>query len=169
MVITLFPIYLTIIVYRVFLLSTDAYAEIGKLAPYGWFRSLTCPYVVSNDEQDGISLLTSSIVLEMSGKVSYKSLEKNLYTKDSSTIIDIYETKYATPEVIKEYSKPYGSDIEIGNAVITQGTIRKDERVFGLKYARPGIYDSGNLMYMDFKNFYPNLVKEIGCLSLIHI
>lgn len=146
-----------------FLLSTDAYSEMCKLAPRGWFKSLTCPYVVSNDEQDGISLLTSSIVLGMSGKVSYKLLEKNLYTKNSSTIIDIYDTKYATPEVIKEYSKPYGSDIEIGNAVITQGTLRKDERVFGLKYARPGIYNSGNLMYMDFKNFYPNLVKEIGC------
>ena len=146
-----------------FLLSTDAYSEICKLAPRGWFKSLTCPYVVSNDEQDGMSLLTSSILLGMSGKVSYKSLERNLYTKDSSTIIDIYETKYATSEVIREYSKPYGSDIEIGNAVITQGTIRKDERVFGLKYARSGIYSSPNLVYMDFKNFYPNILKEYGC------
>ena len=146
-----------------FLLSTDSYSEICRLAPRGWFKSLKVPYVVSNDEQDGISLLTSSILLDMHGKVTYKTLEKNMYTKNSSTIIDVYDTEYATPEVIEEYSKPYGSDIEIGNAIITQGTLRKDERVFGLKYARTGIYNSEHLIYMDFKNFYPNLVKEMGC------
>lgn len=146
-----------------FLLTKDSETYIRKQTGSPLYKLLTKPYVISEVYTDGLALLNCAIVLGMTGKVTYSSLERNLYTKESDMIIDVYESKYASPEVIIEYSKPYGSDIELGNAIIKHGVIRKDERVFGLKYARPGIYHSGNLIYMDFKNFYPNLVDEMGC------
>ena len=146
-----------------FLLTKDSETYIRKTTGSPIYKLVSKPYVISEIDTDGLALLNCAIVLGMTGKVTYSALERNLYTKDSEMIIDVYESKYASPEVIIEYSKPYGSDIELGNAVIKHSVIRKDERVFGLKYARPGIYNSEDLIYMDFKNFYPNLVDEMGC------
>ena len=146
-----------------FLLTKDSETYIRKQTGSPLYKLLTKPYVISEVDTDGLALLNCAIVLGMTGKVTYSSLERNLYTKESDMIIDVYESEYASPEVITEYSKPYGSDIELGNAVIKHGVIRKDERVFGLKYARPGIYNSDKLIYIDFKNFYPNLMDEMGC------
>ena len=146
-----------------FLLTKDSETTIRKITGSPLYKLFSQPYVISEVEADGLALLNCALVLGMTGKVTYSALERTLYTKESDRIIDVYESKYASPEVIIEYSKPYGSDIELGDAVIKQGLIRKDERVFGLKYARPGIYNSDKLIYIDFKNFYPNLIDEMGC------
>ena len=125
------------------------------------FVGVNRPYVVTNDSNDGESIIHTALVLGIHDQVNYKKIEQALVSNKSDVRIDPYSSKYATPNVLKEWSKPYGSTINIAKAKIVHGHIRHDERVFGLKYAKEGIHE--NLVYLDFKNFYPNLMEELGC------
>lgn len=125
------------------------------------FVGVARPYVVTNDFNDGESMIHTALVLGINGQVNYKKIEQALATNKSDSRIDPYSCKYAEPSVLKEWTKPYGSTINISKAKIVHGHIRHDERVFGLKYAKSGIHE--DLIYLDFKNFYPNLMEEYGC------
>lgn len=128
--------------------------------------SNACYTIVQGDisTDDAESLLHSARMLKLRGYVSYKILEQELLVDAGETSderLDIFSSMYATPEVMKEYCKEYGSDMHIGGVTIAPSRLRVDKRVFGLKFADPGEYK--NLVYLDFHNFYPNLMLEIGC------
>lgn len=149
------------------ILDTDSARTLCDL----WNKSQTrlfkdIPFVITNDVDEGWSMINSALALKLTGKITYKYLEENLLLDpdgSSMGLLDIYSCKYMTPEVMKEYIKPYGSEINLAKAKIVQNTIRKDKRSFGLKYAKPGIYE--NLIYFDFHNFYPNILLEYGVPS----
>lgn len=149
------------------IVDTDSFQTLCEL----WNRNKNnlfkdIPYVITNDVNEGWSMINSALALKLQGKITYKYIEDNLLLdKDSSSmgLINIYTCKYMTPEVMKEYTKPYGSTINLSKAEIVHGTVRKDERSFGLKYAKPGIYK--DLVYFDFHNFYPNILLEYGVPS----
>ena len=144
--------------------SAETLCEMWKRPQSKLFKDI--PFVITNDVDEGWSMINSALALGISGKVTYKYIEENLLLDEggySMGLINVYSCKYMTPEVMKEYTKPYGSTINLAKANIVHNTVRKDKRSFGLKYAKPGIYK--DLIYFDFHNFYPNLLLEYGVPS----
>lgn len=132
---------------------------------YSMFRkSRYCIAVDEESNEDMMSMLHTANVLGLNGYISYKKIETSLilskYEK-SDERLDIYSSRYMSPEVMKEFTKDYGSNMIIGGVTISPSKLRADRRVFGLKFADPGIYK--DLVYLDFHNFYPNLMLELGC------
>lgn len=131
------------------------------------YKLLEATYGIHDEtNREEVEKITEScFVIGSRGYSSYKRLEKSLLCHDSKPTINFTSSKYYSGRVISEFNKPYGSDILISGAEIKTQKIRNDKRVFGLKYAKPGIYhkdDNKKLIYMDFKNFYPNILMEYG-------
>lgn len=137
---------------------------VGKYLYSMFTKSRYCIAVNDDSHEDMVSMINVARVLDIKGYVNYKKIETSLLlSKDekSNERLDIYSSKYMSPEVMKEFTKEYGSDMIIGGVTITPSRLRSDHRVFGLKFADPGIYK--DLVYLDFHNFYPNLMLELGC------
>lgn len=140
----------------------------GK-SKYRLFTKSSYVIISENDSyDDAYAMLYASKVLGINGYINYKKIEKSLLiTEDEEpdTRIDIYDSMYMTPVVMKEFTKPYNSEMNIGGVTIPPSKYRTDHRVFGLKFADPGIYE--DLVYFDFHNFYPNIMLEMGCHTRI--
>ena len=143
-----------------YVFTPDVETTFGKLtgrSKYDFFRKAR----FITDLNPDVSLLVAAVELDYHGYVTFGRLEKCLLSADSDEIINVYSSKYATDEVLEQFTKPYGSEIVIKGSVIPPSRLRNDYREFGLKYAKPGIYE--NLVYFDWHNFYPNIMLELGC------
>lgn len=136
---------------------------------YSLFKNSSYVIISENDSyEDAYAMLYASKVLGIKDHVNYKKIEKSLLIspdEEPDTRLDIYDSMYMTPVVMKEFMKPYNSEMTIGGVTIPPSKYRSDHRVFGLKFADPGIYE--DLVYFDFHNFYPNLMLEMGCHTRI--
>lgn len=143
-----------------YVFTPDVETTFSKLtgkSKYDFFRNAR----FITDLNPDISLLVAATVLGFHGYITFGRLEKCLLSYDSDEIINVYSSKYATDEVLEQFTKPYGSEIVIKESIIPPSRFRSDHREFGLKYAKPGVYE--NLMYFDWHNFYPNIMLELGC------
>ena len=143
-----------------YVFTPDVETTFSKLTgkyKYDFFRNTR----FITDLNPDVSLLVAATELDYHGYVTFSRLEKCLLSNDSDKTINMYSSKYATDKVLEQFTKPYGSEIVIRGSVIPPSRLRNDYREFGLKYAKPGIYE--DLLYFDWHNFYPNIMLELGC------
>lgn len=145
---------------KMYVFTPDAEIKFSKSTNRNKFNFFKHALFITSLDPDE-SMLYVAKELGCTGYITFSLLENELLSETSDLVTNIYSSKYATDEVLNEFTKPYGSEIHINKSIIPPSRLRSDRREFGLKFAKSGIYS--NLVYFDWKNFYPNIMLELGC------